>query len=265
MILDLNRQGLSVSAIARRTGRDPKTVRKYIARRLEPPVYGPRQVSRPGKLLPFVDYIRERLADFPDLTATRLLRKIRERGYGGAYSPVKRFVAAIRPNEVPRPFETRFETPHGCINEATVDDPWDRPIERNRLRSFGRQGRDIQPWARPCGLARARPSADNNRGQAATSWDHQTWQRLSQADADPWSASGTTVPGQGKDAYGRMAARIVVASAPEHGRRGAGGEDGQYHLGGIEKRAPLRSEGYAVGMMIEFGRKGTLLAGVVRE
>lgn len=32
MILDLHRQGLSVSAIARRTGRDPKTIRKYIER-----------------------------------------------------------------------------------------------------------------------------------------------------------------------------------------------------------------------------------------
>jgi transposase len=38
MILDLHRQGLSITAIARRTGRDPKTVRKYITRGLEPPV-----------------------------------------------------------------------------------------------------------------------------------------------------------------------------------------------------------------------------------
>jgi len=119
MLLDRHRQGLSVTAIARRTGRDPKTVRKYIERGLEPPVYGPRQVGRPGKLLPFVDYIRERLAAFPDLTATRLLREVRERGYGGAYSAVKRFVAAIRPNDGPKPFEVRFETPPGL--QAQVD------------------------------------------------------------------------------------------------------------------------------------------------
>jgi transposase len=119
MILDLHRQGLSVTAIARRIGRDPKTVRKYIERGLEPPVYGPRQVGRPGKLLPFVGYIRERLAAFPDLTATRLLREIRERGYGGAYTPVKRFVAAVRPNNGPKPFEVRFETPPGL--QAQVD------------------------------------------------------------------------------------------------------------------------------------------------
>ena len=52
MILELHRQGLSVSAIARRLGTDRKTVRKYIARGLEPPLYGPRQ-PRPRALDPF--------------------------------------------------------------------------------------------------------------------------------------------------------------------------------------------------------------------
>jgi transposase len=45
MILDLARQGLTVSAIARRTGHDRKTVRKYIERGLEPPAYKPREPS----------------------------------------------------------------------------------------------------------------------------------------------------------------------------------------------------------------------------
>ena len=35
------RQGLTVAAIARRTGHDRKTIRKYIARGLEPPAYKP--------------------------------------------------------------------------------------------------------------------------------------------------------------------------------------------------------------------------------
>jgi transposase len=119
MILELHRQGLSVTAIARRTGRDPKTVRKYIERGLEPPTYGPRQVGRPSKLAPHLDYLRERIAAFPDLTAIRLTREIRERGYGGAYTAVKRFVAAIRPDNQPKPFEVRFETAPGY--QAQVD------------------------------------------------------------------------------------------------------------------------------------------------
>ena len=69
MILDLHRQGLSITTIARRTGRDPKTVRKYIALGLEPPAYGPRQAGRPSKLAPYLDYLRERIAAFPQLTA----------------------------------------------------------------------------------------------------------------------------------------------------------------------------------------------------
>jgi transposase len=119
MILDLHRQGLSITAIARRTGRDPKTVRKYIARGLEPPAYGPRQPGRPSKLAPYLDYLRERIAAFPQLTATRLTRELRERGYSGAYTAVKRFVAAIRPENVAKPFEVRFETQPG--QQAQVD------------------------------------------------------------------------------------------------------------------------------------------------
>ena len=68
MILDLHRQGLTVSAIARELGVDRKTVRRYIARGLEPPVYGPR-MSRQRLIDPFVRYLRERVTAYPGLTA----------------------------------------------------------------------------------------------------------------------------------------------------------------------------------------------------
>jgi transposase len=86
MILELHRQGVPITAIARRTGRDPKTIRKYIERGIEAPVYGPRSVGRPSKLAPYLDYLRERIAAFPDLSAVRLTREIREMGYEGAYT-----------------------------------------------------------------------------------------------------------------------------------------------------------------------------------
>ncbi|CDX33982.1 hypothetical protein MPLSOD_180019 [Mesorhizobium sp. SOD10] len=95
MILDVHRQGLSVTAIAQRTGGDPKTVRKYIERGLELRAYGPRLGGRPNKIAPIIDYLRERVSAFPDLSAVRLTREIRERGYDGAYTAVMRFVAAI--------------------------------------------------------------------------------------------------------------------------------------------------------------------------
>ena len=117
MILDLHRQGLTVSAIARQLGMDRKTIRRYIARGLEPPTYGPRppQQRSTDRFLP---YLRERLAAYPGLTAVRLWRELRERGYAGGYTAVKRTVREIRPEPV-KPFEVRFETPPGA--QAQVD------------------------------------------------------------------------------------------------------------------------------------------------
>lgn len=58
MLLDLARQGLTVSAIARRTGRDRMTIRTYIERGLEPPAYRRRQPT-PSPLVPFAAFLRE--------------------------------------------------------------------------------------------------------------------------------------------------------------------------------------------------------------
>ena len=41
VIHDLKRQGLSVTAIARKVGLDRKTVRRHLERGLEAPAYGP--------------------------------------------------------------------------------------------------------------------------------------------------------------------------------------------------------------------------------
>lgn len=64
MVLDPHQQGLSVSAIARQTGFNRKTVRRYIERGLEPPAYGPR-APRPTLLDPFAAYLRRRVEAFP--------------------------------------------------------------------------------------------------------------------------------------------------------------------------------------------------------
>ena len=117
MILDLHRQGLSVSAIARQLERDRKTVRKYIERGLAAPAYGPRQ-PRLTVVTPFAPYLRERIAAFPELTGSRLLREIKELGYAGGYTAVKDFLRTIRPRAL-QAFERRFETPPG--KQAQVD------------------------------------------------------------------------------------------------------------------------------------------------
>jgi transposase len=117
MILDLARQGLTVSAIARRTGRDRKTIRTYIARGLEPPAYKPREPT-PSPLGPFETFLRERVGRFPDLTGRRLWREVRDLGFAGGYSTVTDFLRTVRSPAAPA-FERRFETPPG--RQAQVD------------------------------------------------------------------------------------------------------------------------------------------------
>ncbi len=117
LIHDLKRQGLSTSAIARKTGFDRKTVKKYLDRGLEAPVYGPRQ-PRGRIIAAFEGYLRERVVQFPGLSGKRLLREIQECGYAGGYTAVTDFLRDVRP---PRQagFERRFETPPG--RQAQVD------------------------------------------------------------------------------------------------------------------------------------------------
>ena len=117
MILELHQQGMTVSAIARRTGLHRSTVAKYLARGIEPPVYGPR-LPRPTKLAAFERYLRERIAAVPELTGSRLYREVRELGYAGGYTVLKDFLREMRPRPAAG-FEIRFETPAG--RQAQVD------------------------------------------------------------------------------------------------------------------------------------------------
>lgn len=117
MILDLHRQGLSVSAIARQLCIDRKTVRSAIAMGLEPPKYKTRQ-PRARITDPFEPYLKERLAAYPGLTAVRLWREVKERGYAGGYSVLRDCVRNLRPPRT-ADFEVRFETPPG--EQAQVD------------------------------------------------------------------------------------------------------------------------------------------------
>ena len=117
MILDLHRQGLSVSAIARQLCIDRKTVRSAIAKGLEPPKYKTRP-PRARITDPFEPYLKERLAAYPGLTAMRLWREVKERGYAGGYSVLRDCVRNLRPPRTAG-FEVRFETPPG--EQAQVD------------------------------------------------------------------------------------------------------------------------------------------------
>lgn len=116
MILELHREGLTVSAIARRAGMDRKTVRKYIQAGVQVPKYKARPL-RPHLLDPFAEYVTERIRAYPELSERRLLREIREMGYAGSRTILGDLLRNVRPAREAG-FEVRFETPAGHQAQA---------------------------------------------------------------------------------------------------------------------------------------------------
>ncbi len=138
----IQRSEESVRALARRYGISPTTVQKWRKRSTatDAPM-GPKEarstVLTPDEEAIIIAFSRHTLLPPDDclyglqptilhLTRSslhrcpvRLTRELRERGYEGGYTAVKRFVAAIRPSDGPKPFEVRFETPAG--HQARVD------------------------------------------------------------------------------------------------------------------------------------------------
>jgi transposase len=113
MIRQMHRDGISIAEIARRTGRDRKTVRKVIRGQCTP-AYGPR--GKPvSKLDPFKPHIEKRI-EAGVLNAVKILREIRAQGYGGGITIIKDF---IRPRRQRAKAVRRFETPPGY--QAQVD------------------------------------------------------------------------------------------------------------------------------------------------
>src|SRR3972149_6408001 len=126
MIRELLREGLSVSEIARQTGRDRKTIRKV---RDAPGHPGPQERRKRGsKLDPYEPFLRQRAGPAREpllsqratagfLSAVKLLEEVRRRGYPGVITLIREFLHPLRP-AVPMVTE-RFETQPG--QQAPVD------------------------------------------------------------------------------------------------------------------------------------------------
>lgn len=85
----LARRGWSVSAIARHTGRDRKTVRRYLAGE------GPAREPAPSCLEPYRPYVEARFSDDPHLFATVLYRELRGLGFGRSYPTLVREIRRL--------------------------------------------------------------------------------------------------------------------------------------------------------------------------
>jgi transposase len=126
-------QGLSKRAIAERLGIDRRTIHRWITTGqltrdvdtglLPRPV---RRRSQPAKLAPYVGILESRLAEYPELSAVRLLAEVRAAGYTGGYTQLKEQVRRLRPQPAADPV-VRFETEPGVqaqVDFAEVRFPW---------------------------------------------------------------------------------------------------------------------------------------------
>jgi transposase len=114
-IIELRRQGLSITQISTLTGYDRKTIRKYL-KTPKLPRYGPRP-KRGSRLDPFTAYIEERLSAGV-WNAVVLLAELKARGYQGGYTTLKDYLRPRR-HEAACVAVRRFETPPG--QQAQVD------------------------------------------------------------------------------------------------------------------------------------------------
>ena len=124
-ILTLKSEGLSNTAIANRLGLHRQTVAKYLqyskqvrdsGQPLEELLQQP--IRRQRMIDPYLDYLKERLRQFPDLTAKRLYKEIRDQGYQGSIRTVRRHVSPLRPKNPARVYKP-YETEMG--EQAQVD------------------------------------------------------------------------------------------------------------------------------------------------
>ncbi len=92
----LHQRGWSISAIARHTGRNRRTIRNYINGVTTP---GVRKPAGEDSFAPFVEYVSARLCEDPHLWARTLCDELEELGFGLSYQSLTRNIRArgLRP------------------------------------------------------------------------------------------------------------------------------------------------------------------------
>lgn len=119
----LHKRGWTISAIARHTGRDRKTVRDYLSGKRTP---GVRARSSPDPFEPFVDYVSARLTEDPHLWARTLFDELEGLGFGLSYQSLTRNIRARKLRPVCEACRTATERPNAVIPHAPGEETqWD--------------------------------------------------------------------------------------------------------------------------------------------
>lgn len=114
-IRSLHKEGHSIKAIARLTGRSRNTIRRVLR---EAGFTGFHKPQRTSCLDSFKAYLRNRYEECA-LSAVRLLPEIQAMGYTGSIATVRRYLHSLKPEqERLRKLTVRFETPPGKQSQA---------------------------------------------------------------------------------------------------------------------------------------------------
>jgi transposase len=114
-IRSLHKEGHSIKAIARHTGRSRNTIRR-VPRTAGPTAF--RTLERNSRLDAFKAYLQQRWESC-GLSAVRLLPEIHAMGYTGSIATLRRYLHCLKPErERLRKLTVRFETPPGQQAQA---------------------------------------------------------------------------------------------------------------------------------------------------
>ena len=169
----LHKRGWTISAIARHTGFDRKTVRKYLAGDGEP---GVRARPGPDPFEPFVDYVTARLIEDPHLWARTLLDELEELGFALSYQSLTRNIRQRNLRPACEACRTATERPNAVIPHAPGNETqWDWLELPNSPEAWG-WGKTAHCWSarwpiRPSGERRCRRRRTNRTSSpASTAW-----------------------------------------------------------------------------------------------
>jgi transposase len=80
----------------------------------------PRRRYRPTQLDPYLPFVRDTLAQYPRLRATRLFEMVRTRGYLGSVVQLRRVVRTLRPARTPTLYRRLTTLPAEDYGETAV-------------------------------------------------------------------------------------------------------------------------------------------------
>jgi transposase len=122
-IYALHKRGWSISAIARHTGRNRRTIRNYINGVTTP---GVRKPAGEDSFAPFVDYVSARLREDPHLWARTLCDELEGLGFGLSYQSLTRNIRARELRPVCQECRSATERPNAIIEHPPGDETqWD--------------------------------------------------------------------------------------------------------------------------------------------